>query len=154
MNVCTHQTLSVTSSWFLSWLHPTGRNDVIKSSWGKQAGAPSSCRSQTKKGSRTRSEGTMKRMRVMRVEVKTGRGGERKRDRGGMSGMLPACRSNVKNDVCGCQVRMDPLLHRRRSITFPTDTSYVRSNAAAVHHLRKHGGCVRELPLKSSSSEI
>lgn len=59
-------------------------------------------------------------------EVKRGRRGREgeNRTRERMSGTLPACRSNMKNDVCSCsnrRVRMDTVLHQRHYITFPTD---------------------------------
>ena len=65
---------------------------------------------------------------MCRGQKRVGRGGEKREERQReekMSGTLPACRSNMKNDVCSCsnrQARMDTVLHQRHSITFPTDT--------------------------------
>lgn len=84
---------------------------------------------------------------------KKGRGGEKREKTGRekMSGTLPACRSNMKNDVCSrCNRReggwiqfgirdttshspQTPILH----------TSYVHTHIAAVNHLLQQEGYVR-----------
>lgn len=96
-----------------------------------------------------------------------GRGGEKKEEkrekkgRERVSGTLPACRSNMKNDFCSRsdrQGRMDPVLHQRHYVTFPADaylhTSYVHTHIAAVNHLLQQEGYVMEFPLKSLCSTI
>ncbi len=75
-----------------------------------------------------------------------------------MPGTLPACRSNMKNDVCGRsdrRARMDPVLHQTHYITDASlHTSYVHTHIAAVNHLLQQEGYVTELPLKSPCSII
>ena len=73
------------------------------------------------------------------------------------SGTLPACRSNMKNDVCSRsdrRGRMDPVLHQTHYITFPTDaylhTSDVHTHIAAVNHLLPKESYVTELSFKIS----
>lgn len=79
-----------------------------------------------------------------------------------MSGTLPACRSNMKNDVCGDRrVRMDPALHQTHYITFGyLHRSYIHAHTSpAVNHLLQqeglcNGASLLKSPCSSKHSEI
>lgn len=99
-------------------------------------------------------------------EGKEKKGGEKRRGGGTggerMSGTLPACRSNMKNDVCGDRrVRMDPALHQTHYITFGyLHRSYIHAHTSpAVNHLLQqeglcNGASLLKSPCSSKHSEI
>lgn len=70
-----------------------------------------------------------------------------------MSGTLPACRSNMKNDVCSCsarRARMDPVLRPRHHITSPPPRTDVRTHVVVVDHLTGTRGLCNSFRLKTA----